>query len=214
MQNTYWYATNPYQAVPNYGYFRSYPAYPYYMDDRQQHVRGQATWTEGGQVTHCGIPWSEYDYMTAAVGGDTPYHCGQTLKIRNLSIPAREVLVTVVDQVPGYPANKINLHRRAFEALGGNPNEGVMNIEIMPSPELEQQEWGKYLLEVVQVSYPGYNIVEYNALRKTQLGSTRRKETYEYILESPQEQLTIHGNVIYDKNTDRIVSLDIKEIHE
>ncbi|WP_079530032.1 DUF3889 domain-containing protein [Halobacillus hunanensis] len=197
---------HPYLAYP----FHNYRGYvPYYY--RQQPVRGQATWTEGGQVTQCGIPWSENHYMTAAVGENSPYQCGQTLKIRNLA-SQREVLVTIVDKVPGYPPNKINLHRQAFQTLGGNLDAGVINIEITPSPELEQEKWGKYLLEVTQTAYPEYNVIEYNSVGKTQLSATQIKETYEYILTSPQERIKVRGNVIYNPDTDRVISFDIKEV--
>lgn len=198
---------------PNY-YGQIYPPthYPTYLD-RQQPIRGQATWTDGGQVTQCGIPWSRNRYMTAAVGINSPYKCGQSLKIRNLSTPgSREIIVTVVDQVAGYPANKINLHRRAFQALGANPDLGVMNIMIIPSPELEQEKWGKYLLEVAQTAYPGSNIIEYRSLGKSQLSPERTKETYEFILQSPRERITVQGNVIYNPQTDRVVSFDLVEV--
>lgn len=211
------YVDNPYQAIP-YGqqaYYknsRGYPMFSHYVE-RQQPVKGQATWTEGGQVTHCGIPWSDNQYMTAAVGENSPYQCGQTLKIRNLSSPGqREIIVTVVDQVRGYPANKINLHRKAFETLGANPDVGVIDIEIFPSPELEQEKWGKYLLEVTQTAYPGYRVMEYNTVGKTQVSSEQTKETYDFILQSPQEKIRVRGNVIYNSNTDRVISFDLKEM--
>lgn len=211
MQNANQYVNRPYQANPYYDYYRDYSTYPYYME-RQQPVRGQATWTEGGQVTKCGIPWSDNQYMTVAVGENTPYGCGDILKIRNLSIPGREVLVEVVDQVRGYPANKINLQKKAFQALGASLEQGVINIEIIPSPELEQEKWGKYLLEVTQTAYPGYNVIEYNTIGKNQVSPTQMKETYEYILQSPQEKIKVQGNVIYNMNTDRIISFDINEV--
>ncbi|WP_188455580.1 DUF3889 domain-containing protein [Virgibacillus oceani] len=210
----YPYAYNPYYAhLPYSTYDRHYSTYPYYdYPVRQQSVRGQATWTEGGQVTKCGIPWSSNQNMTVAVGENSPYQCGQTLKVTNLSTPARDVLVTVVDQVPNYPENKINLHRKAFEALGANLNQGIINVEINPTPELEQEKWGKYLLEVAQTAYPGYNVSEYNKTGETQLSSNQTRETYEYILQGPQERIKIRGTVIYNPNTDRIISFDIKEI--
>lgn len=196
----------------NQSYYNSrfYPTYPYYAD-RQQSIQGQATWTEGGQITQCGIPWSQNQYMTAAVGVNTPYQCGQTIKI--LYPPTqRELLVTVVDRVPGYPPNKINLHRRAFETLGANPDMGIINVEITPSPELEQEKWGKYLLEVTQTAYPSYNVTDYSFVGKTEVSPTQTKETYEFILESPQERIKVQGTVIYNPITDRIISFDVKEV--
>lgn len=206
------YGNSPYQGDPYDDYYRNPSRQPGY---RQQSVRGQATWTNGGQITKCGIPWSDNDYMTVAVAPYSQYRCGETLKVRNLAAPAREVLVEVVDTVPGYPANRINLHRKAFEALGAKLEQGVINVEIIPSPELGQEKWGKYLLEVTQTAYPGYNVIEYNTIGKAQISPTQTKETYEYILQSkqtPQERIKIQGNVIYNTNTDRIISFHINEV--
>ncbi|ASK63406.1 DUF3889 domain-containing protein [Virgibacillus phasianinus] len=206
-----WYANCPCYAN-SYDYYRNYATE--YYNYRQQSVRGQATWTTGGTITKCGIPWTDNQSMTVAVGEGSPYQCGQTLKVRNLSMPGREVLVEVVDTVPGYPANRINLQKKAFEALGANPDQGVINIEIIPSPQLELEKWGKYLLEITQTAYPGYNVTEYNTIGKTQLTPTETKETYEFILQSPQERIKIRGNVIYNTNTERIISFDINEVNE
>ncbi|WP_114915884.1 DUF3889 domain-containing protein [Oceanobacillus zhaokaii] len=210
MQNGNQYAGNQY--VP-YSYYKYQQTYPAYREDRQQAVRGQATWTYGGQVTQCGIHWSINEYMTAAVGRNSPYRCGQTLKIKNLSSATpREILVTVVDQVVSYPANKINLQRRAFEALGANPDAGIIEIEITPSPKLEEEKWGKYLLEVAQAAYPGYKVTEYKTIEKVNLSGKQRKEVYEFLLDSPQGKLKIRGNVIYNPATDRVISFDLKEV--
>ncbi|WP_053363152.1 DUF3889 domain-containing protein [Bacillus sp. FJAT-27251] len=187
-------------------YYRGYP-YP-----RQQPIRGQATWTEGGTVTQCGIPWSNNEYMTAAVGTTAPYRCGQMLKIRNISSQSpREILVKVVDRVPGYPTSRINLHRRAFMALGANPNLGVINIEIIASPQVEPEEWGKYLLEVTQAAYPGYNVVDYKLIGTTQISPTQTRRTYEFTLQSHQERIRVQGNVVYNPANGRLISFDIKE---
>lgn len=215
MYFNYSYNTNGFQYV-NHPYYRQQP-YPTYNRNyydyynRQQPVKGQATWTEGGQVTKCGIPWSDNRYMTVAVGQNSPYQCGQTIKVRNQET-GRELLVTVVDEVAGYPQNRINLHRRAFEALGANTAQGVIDVEINANPQLEQQKWGKYLLELTQLAYPDYNVSEYNFIRRTQLSPTQTQETYEYILQSQQERITVRGNVVYNPNTDRIVSFDISEV--
>ncbi|SDQ57385.1 rare lipoprotein A [Virgibacillus subterraneus] len=205
--NGYQYVNNPYYMQPRGPYNRYY--YDYY--NRQQPIRGQATWTEGGQETKCGIPWSQNRYMTAAVGKNSPYECRQTIKVRNPQT-GRELLLTVVDEVSGYPQNKINLHRRAFEALGANTAQGVIDVEIIANPELEQQKWGKYLLELTQLAYPDYNIREYNFIRETQVSPTQTQETYEYTLQSQQERIKVRGNVVYNPNTDRIVSFDISEV--
>ncbi|WP_458414223.1 DUF3889 domain-containing protein [Schinkia sp. CFF1] len=181
--------------------------------NRQHPIRGQATWTDGGQVTKCGIPWSKNDFMTAAVGEHSPFKCGQSLKVRNLStIGGREVIVTVVDTVSGYPANKINLHRKAFMTLGADPTIGVINIEIIPSPELEEEKWGKYLLEVTQMAYPGYEVTDYQLVGKRQVSPSKTREIYEYILRSPQDSIKAQAVVVYNPKTDRIVSINVKEI--
>lgn len=204
--------------VPIYGYESNDYDDWYSVNDydgwyRQQPIRGQASWTDGGKITKCGIPWSRNRYMTAAVGTNSPYKCGQSLKIRNLSTPGgREIIVTVVDQVAGYPPNRINLHRRAFEALGVNPSLGVINIEIIPSPELEQEKWGKYLLEVTQTAYPGYSIIDYRSVGKQQLSAQQIKETFEFILQSPRERLRVRADVMYNPITDRVTSFNLQEV--
>ncbi|WP_078410564.1 RlpA-like double-psi beta-barrel domain-containing protein [Priestia abyssalis] len=69
--------------------------------------------------------------MTAAVGEGSPYKCGQVLQIKNVSIPnPKEILVVVVDEVKGFPQNKLNLHEKAFEALGSKTSVGTIKIEI------------------------------------------------------------------------------------
>lgn len=100
---------------------------------KKKSVKGMATWTEGGQTTKCGLSWSTNNYMTVAVGKDSPYKCGQVLLIKNLSnSKPTELLVMVVDEVKGYANNKLNLHRKAFQALGSEPSIGIMDIEITP----------------------------------------------------------------------------------
>ncbi|SFG15391.1 rare lipoprotein A [Halobacillus alkaliphilus] len=196
------YSRHPY---PNY-----YPNYQSYYDFRQP-VRGQATWTEGGAVTQCGIAWSNNQYMTAAVGSNSPYQCGQAIKVRNVT-NGRVVIVTVVDKVPNYPAIKINLHRKAFEALGANLDMGIINVDIIPSPELEEEKWGKYLLEIIQAAYPNYNVTDYSTVSKNQVNGGRIREVYKFVMESPQETINIQGAVVYNPNTDRINSINFKEV--
>lgn len=100
---------------------------------RQKKVKGTAIWTKGGKVTKCNIPWTYNNSMTVAVGDNSPYKCGQALKIKNLSIPEpKEILVVVVDEVKGFPPNKLNLHEKAFEALGSSTGVGSIKIEITP----------------------------------------------------------------------------------
>jgi hypothetical protein len=218
-QNVHYNEYRPYQGYPfqqqsTEYYNRMYPAYPYpyqYYTERQQPIQGQATWTRGGQVTQCGIPWSHNEYMTAAVGVNSPYQCGQIIKVK-YPTTQRELLLTVVDKVSGYPPSKINIHQKAFEALGANVNMGIIDVEITPSPDLEKVQWGKYLLEVTQAAYPSYSVIEYRFVGKTEVSPTQTKETYEFILESPQEKTNIQGTVIYNPTTDRVISFDIKEV--
>ncbi|UTR10502.1 DUF3889 domain-containing protein [Evansella sp. LMS18] len=216
------------------GYERSSEASPYYQGQnmyspdfhdniyhdpamlRQQVVRGQATWTDGGQVTRCGIPWSQNNFMAAAVGSNTPYRCGERLRVRNLASPGQEITVIIVDQVINYPANRLNLHRRAFEALGGNLNQGVLNIEFTPTgeePETGQEEmWGAYLSGLVQAAYPNYRIVNYRPVDRTQQTGNRIRETYEFSLQSQEEEITVRSNVVYNPDTNRVISTDIQEV--
>ncbi|TFB22930.1 DUF3889 domain-containing protein [Filobacillus milosensis] len=187
--------------------------YPPFFDARQQVVRGQATWTEGGQVTKCNIAWSDNQYMTVAVSPRAGFQCGQTIKVRNPQ-NTREVLVEVVDTVQGYPPNRINLHKRAFEALGANPDVGVLNVEIIANPELEAEKFGKYLIEIVSVGYPGYRVVNYKFEGKEEVSTNRSKETYLYTLESPRETIQVRGSVVYNPNTNRVISFDLTELEQ
>jgi len=204
--NTY-HQMYPFVHMPQYSDNQPYAAV------RRQAIRGQATWTNGGPVTECGLPWSTNEYMTVAVGEHTPFKCGDTLKVKNLSVAGeREVIVTVVDQVAGYPSNRINLHRRAFEALGANPSIGVINVEITPHPQLELEKWGKYLLEVTQVAYPNYQVTDYQMIEQTEVSPTQTKEIFEFALQSSEEQIKVRGTVIYNPKTDRVIAFDIKEV--
>ncbi|MFD1778117.1 MULTISPECIES: RlpA-like double-psi beta-barrel domain-containing protein [Fredinandcohnia] len=116
-------------------YVPQYPA-PYYGWDWNRNpetILGKATWTWGGTPTKCEIGWSYDNNMTVAVGENSPFKCGQRLRIRNVSfVPNQDIIVTVVDEVKKFPANRINLHRKAFEALGAAPSVGVLNVEITP----------------------------------------------------------------------------------
>ncbi|MFD2705783.1 DUF3889 domain-containing protein [Salibacterium lacus] len=178
---------------------------------RQQTIQGQATWTQGGPVTKCGMSWSSYHYMTAAVGESSPYSCGQNLKIR-YPVTGREMIVTVVDQVAGYPPNRLNLQKQVFEALGADPATGVIPIEITPSPELEEENWGKYLLEMTQNAYPNYNVTNYQPLGSSQVNENQTRTTFEFTLQSPQETRKVRASVTYNPETDRVVSFNIQEM--
>ncbi|MFD1360492.1 DUF3889 domain-containing protein [Lentibacillus salinarum] len=211
------YPTNPYfrNAYP-YAYYphdaqRLYYQYFQYPDTRQQPISGQATWTEGGQITKCGIPWSDNLYMTAAVGDASPYQCGQTLQVI-YPVTGRSILVEVVDQVPGFPENRLNLHRRVFETLGANPQQGVIDIQFIPVSHVEQQQWGRYLLEIVQSAYSDYGVNDYSFVGKTEESVSRTRETYEYILQSEQDTMTVQASVVYNPANNRIISFSVDEV--
>lgn len=179
--------------------------------NRQNVIQGQATWTEGGPVTECNIPWSDNLYMTVAVGPNAGYRCGQSIKVRNPR-NGREIIVQVVDTVEGFPRNRINLHRRAFEALGENLETGVINVEITPEPELEEEMFSLYLLEIIQVAYPNYNVIDYSFVEREQLNMNLIKESYRYIIRSVNEEITILASVVYNSATDRVVSFNLEEL--
>lgn len=208
------YPLNPYIQHPShFGYDQHYFGEPFDMQRQQQPVRGQASWTEGGQVTQCGIPWSANRYMTAAVGENTPFRCGQTLRVINVSSPeAKEITVTIVDVVPGYPPNKLNLHRRAFEALGADPDLGVINVEFFPTTEEEEGVWGRYLVGITQSAYPGHQITDYRFVEKNEVSADQTRETYEFNLQGPQGEITVQSNVLYNPRTNRVISFDVKEV--
>lgn len=204
---------NPYVQQPYYS--RSYTAntsYPYSMD-RQQPVRGEATWTEGGEVTRCGIPWSHNQFMTVGVGANTPYRCGETLVVRNLSDPEQQISVTVVDQIGDADQDIITLHRTAFEALGADVEVGIINVEILPSNDTAQESRATYLLGVVQSAYPGYTVESYQSLEQSEVSRDQVKETYELSLQSPsQEQLLVRSNLVYNPSTNQMLTFDVKGV--
>ncbi len=174
-------------------------------------VQGEATWTMGGPITQCGTPWSTNQYMTVAVGENSPYKCGDAIKVHNPE-NAREIIATVVDEVRGFPPNRINLHQKAFEALGANLNQGVIRVEITPSPQLEEEKWGKYLLELVQTAYPNASVTEYNTVSKVEMSPTQTKETFEYVLRIQNEEIKVRANVIYNPQNDRVISFDFNQV--
>lgn len=182
---------------------------PHYEGNRQQPLIGQATWTDGGPITQCGIPWSHNQFMTVAVGQNTPYYCGQELTIRNRTAPFREITVTVVDKVPNYPPNRVNLHRRAFTALGANPSLGVLEVDIIPSEERDTELWGRYLQNVTQTAYPDHQLVANRALAKYVINPNHTTEIYDYTLQAPEELITVRGQITYNPTTNRPVSINL-----
>ncbi|WP_062046603.1 hypothetical protein [Bacillus sp. JCM 19034] len=49
---------------------------------REQLISGDATWTNGGAVTKCGLPWTMNQSMTVAVSEQSRFRCGEKLRIR------------------------------------------------------------------------------------------------------------------------------------
>lgn len=116
------------------GSFQQPANHPFNVWDRPENlntIKGKAAWTKGGTPTKCRIPWSYNKYMTVAVSSKSPYKCGQVLKIENLNT-GDEIFGIVVDEVVDYPANKINLHKRAFQALGADPEVGIIDVNVTP----------------------------------------------------------------------------------
>ncbi|WP_416150439.1 RlpA-like double-psi beta-barrel domain-containing protein [Salipaludibacillus sp. HK11] len=215
LKHRYFYPANFYSEHPYSNANRSYPVYPndaMGQLDRQQAIRGQASWTEGGTVTRCDIPWSQNQYMTVGVGVESPYRCGETLYVRNLRIPGQSpVAVTVVDQVPGYQQDKINLHRVAFEALGANLDEGIIDVEIIIANEVEEDEdtWGSFLQGIVQTAYSEYTITNEQLVEQIEVTADRVREIYEFTLQSTEEEITVKGQVVFNPNTNRLISFDV-----
>ncbi len=184
-------------------------AQPSYRDS----VYGQATWTNGGPITQCGIPWSHNAYMTAAVGTNSPYQCGQTLKVHHTSLfTPKDILVTVVDKVPGYPANKINLSRAAFQALGAKLSDGVADVQITTDPKIEEWEWGKYLLAAVQATFPNSTIFDYDYKGRTQASPDQIRQTYQFSLRSNGQQFNVLASALYNKNNNQLYKIEIRRI--
>jgi hypothetical protein len=200
---------NPYFHHP-YHHIHHHPNHTFYRDGER--LSGQATWTEGGATTKCGIPWSENNYMTAAVGPTSPYKCGQTLKVINVnSVVQKEVNVTVVDTVEDFPRNKINLHRRAFQALGAPIEAGVINVEITPVTQQQYAKWGRTLLEVTKNSYPNYDIVDYNFVGSKDVNDNLVQETFKFTLQRGQEKKVINAHVTFNPATENIISINLDE---
>jgi hypothetical protein len=63
-----------------------------------------------------------------------------------------------------------------------------------------------------QTAYPGNNVKEYKFVGETKVNVEQTKETYDFILQSQEEEVKIRANIIYNPNTDRIVSFDLKEM--
>ncbi|ADU30546.1 RlpA-like double-psi beta-barrel domain-containing protein [Evansella cellulosilytica] len=209
-----YYLRNEYESMfhfyhPQYYHFyRGENAYPYY-GWRQQPMRSQATWTDGGEVTSCGLSWSQNNNMTVAVSYGSPFQCGQRLKVRNLS-NEKELVVIVVDHLQSDDTSKITLHKKAFEALGENLETGIIHVEV--SPEIESVGSEQYLLPLIQSAYPNYHVVSYEQKEQTELNTGNVKETIQFILQSNVERIVVEGSFIINPRTNRVVSFEISEL--
>lgn len=193
----------------NFPYYYNYQQYP--GEFRQNLVNGQATWTNGGSVTQCNIPWSSNQYMTVAVSSNSPYGCGQKLKVINPTT-SNEITVTIVDTVPNAPATSLNLHRSAFAALGVDPAVGILPIQFQAVEEHDSRDWDDYLLNIIQVAYPNYNVVNYYLEEKTEVNTNQVEAVYHFTLQNSQGQLNVRGTVIYNPSTNRVISFNVEQM--
>lgn len=178
-----------------------------------QTIRGTATWTNGGPITKCGIPWSTNNYMTVAISPQSPYRCGQKLRIRNLSSQfPREIVVTVVDTVEGFPRNRINLHRRAFEALGAPTSIGLISVEITPiRQQVEYAKWGRLLLNLTKDAFPNYKVIDYQFVGSERISDNQVREVFDFILQSNSEKINVRATVVFNPANDKIHSITFVE---
>lgn len=200
-----------YEMSPYYGYPYQDPSFQQQFYERQP-MRGIATWTNGGNVTKCGMPWSTNNFMTVAVSPNSPYSCGEKLRIRNLSTPSqRTITVTVVDEIASYGPHQISLHRRAFEALGAHPSIGILHVEIEPNNSVEYEKWGKLLLSVVKASYPSADVTDYEFVDATDLQDGRRQELFDFIVEQDNTRKRVRAMIIFHPATDQISTIHLQE---
>ncbi|GIO25930.1 RlpA-like double-psi beta-barrel domain-containing protein [Ornithinibacillus bavariensis] len=209
-----------YYQQPNYYYgYYPYPVYPVpayrvpepIPTDEIQRISGEATWTMGGESTQCGFSWSTNNYMTVAVGNNSPYTCGQRIRVRNPE-NGKAINATVVDTVHGFPNNRINLHRRAFEALGANPNQGILHIEIEPVRDEEEGRKGEYLQEIVQTAFSQANVRGYDFLGKTEDTSSFVTENYNFFVQTNEGDYSVRGTVSFHPESDQIAALKLEII--
>lgn len=199
-------------------HFYSYPGYiTSYQNDNQgiinqTSVKGKATWTEGGKTTKCGTPWSVNNYMTTAVAVNSPYKCGQTLKVTNLSVATpEEITVTVVDTVEDFPLNYLNLHKRAFEALGSPASVGVINIEVTPVRSKEYEKWSRLLISLLKNAYPKYRVIDFEFIGSENISENQTRDTFDYILQSNQMKKRVRIHITFNPKTDQIIAINFEE---
>lgn len=199
------YGGNPYYWEPYHAGINQAQPYP---EVRQGAERGQATWTEGGQYTKCGIPWSHNEFMTVAVGENSPYRCGKIMKVSSPET-GREIYVTVVDEVQGYPANRINLHRRAFEALGVNLDAGVLEVQVAPASSGDPGNMARKLEEVVRLAFPNASIRSYQPIDRRTTEAGNAQERSDFIIEVNGQRKTVRGEIIYHPGTEEMISMNL-----
>ncbi|MDQ0159353.1 RlpA-like double-psi beta-barrel domain-containing protein [Alkalibacillus salilacus] len=173
-------------------------------------ISGDTTWTEGGSVTKCNLAWSDMNHMTTAVSADSPYTCGQLLNVK-FEDTGKEVTVKVVDTVAGYPPNRLNLHRKAFEALGANLDWGIIPIRISVVPTDGNGQLRDVLWNVLGQTYPGATIKNSQWQGEENVSGGYRKESYLFTLGTSEGDITVRGDVVFHPNTKRIRSINLTE---
>jgi len=206
----HFYQRHSYEGNPYYWQFDQDGTDPvhFYPEERQKVVRGQATWTEGGQYTKCGIPWSYNGFMTGAVGENSPYRCGEVIQVSSPET-GKAIHVTVVDEVQGYPSNKINLHRRAFEALGANLDVGILDVQIVPGSTGEDGRLEEKLEEVVRFVYPNATIRSYQPIDRKLTEVRDIQEKSDFVLEVNGKKRTVRGEMTYQPESGEVVSIHL-----
>ncbi|MFA9455676.1 RlpA-like double-psi beta-barrel domain-containing protein [Halalkalibacter sp. AB-rgal2] len=212
--NPYAYPVVQYEPMRHsYSPYRHLPQHQFSNSWREQTISGDATWTNGGPTTQCGLPWTMNQSMTAAVSEQSTYRCGDTLRVRNRN-NQRELTVIIVDTVPNFPSNRINLHRQAFEALGAQLDEGLIPVDITSITPIEEDPWSPYLQRIVQSAFPNYQIINEELMEEEAIDTSHVRRTYELMLQSPQESIRVQAKVNYNPTTNRVISFDLQELNE
>ncbi|WEG11043.1 RlpA-like double-psi beta-barrel domain-containing protein [Pullulanibacillus sp. KACC 23026] len=204
------YEVSPYQDETNFVQQQSSTM------EREKPVKGEATWTDGGSITKCNIPWSDNHYMTAGVGTNSPYKCGEMLHVKNLS-NQKEINVIVVDEISSNHPKRITLHRKAFEALGAKLEEGLIHIEIVPvsksaSHTTGRSEWVNYLVNVTRAAFPHYIVKGYRPIEERQYTPSHIQESFDFFLQSQSGTKFVRGTVLFDVTSNQVLSVDLKEL--
>ncbi|MET3684327.1 rare lipoprotein A [Alkalibacillus flavidus] len=184
---------------------------PFRVEHEDGSVAGDATWTEGGEVTKCNLSWSDMNNMTTAVSPNSPYQCGDLLKVTYLET-GQSITVKVVDSVSGYPKNRLNLHRQAFQALGANLDLGVIPVVISRVSASNGSRYEQMLMNMMQAAFPNARMKQSRQTNKEQMSGGRMKETYEMVLETEVSDVTMQGDVVYHPTSQQVQSIHFKRL--